>query len=74
MRVIGRGVRLQLSYFAVLLNRHIQPALLRRSRARPRVLDDFRRETLQKETTGKERGSHDRSQSESGQLGRELRE
>src|ERR1022692_1583729 len=63
--VADRGIRLQLSYFAELLNRHIQPALLRRRRPGLCVLDDFRSKTLQKKTAGEERGSHDLPKSES---------
>src|ERR1039458_6111358 len=68
--VADRGIRLQLSYFAELLNRHIQPALLRRRRPGLCVLDDFRSKTLQKKATGEERGSHDLPKSESGRSSR----
>src|ERR1039458_5244712 len=61
----GRGIRLQLSYYAELLNRHIQPTLLLRRRPGLCVLDDFRRGTLQKKTTGDERKSHHLPASES---------
>src|ERR1035441_133854 len=61
----GRGIRLQLSYFAELLNRHIQPTLLLRRRPGLCVLDDFRGGTLQKKTTGDERKSHHLPASES---------
>src|ERR1019366_5206489 len=68
--VADRGIRLQLSYFAELLNRHIQPALLLRRRPGLCVLDDFRRKTLKKKTTGKERKSHDLPASEPGRASR----
>src|ERR1039458_8944217 len=64
--VADRGIRLQLSYFAELLNRHIQPALLRRRRTGPSVNEDSRSKNLKTTTTGEERGSHDLPKSEPG--------
>src|ERR1035437_4806308 len=68
--VAGSAIRLQFSYFAELPNRHIQLALLLRRRSGLCVLDDFRRGTLQKKTTGEERKSHHPPASESGRSNR----
>src|ERR1035438_4370252 len=68
--VADRGIGLQLSYFAKLLNRDIQPALLRRCRPGLCVLDGFRSRTLQKKTAGQKCKSHDPPRSESGRCTR----
>src|ERR1035441_1160620 len=64
--VADRGIGLQIGYFAELLNRHTEAALLHRRRSGLCVFDDFRRQTLQKKTAGEEPRSHDLQQSESG--------
>src|SRR5271157_4824795 len=57
-RMADRGVRLQLSYFAELLNGDTQPALPRGLFAGLCVLDNLWRQALQKNTAGKEGRSH----------------